>query len=266
MTGRILRQSEVTPEMSNWALTLLGNPLGTEFHRFFGDVDITARVEIHTNGTSTNPLPHPHPGVTLYHTDGAPAFVDTHPTLPEGIDLHASQWPVQWSQVVASGRSFVYIKASEGITYTDGRLHDHFGGAGAVGLKRGPYHYFLARDGAEQIDHFLSCIDGYEWELPPVLDVEEADHQALAVVVDRLAECLDASPTNVGIYTMPGFWNTLPASTIDAWLWVATWGPKPLGCIGLGPPKIWQYSASAIVPGYPGHADVNRMLDPGFFE
>src|SRR5215467_13512576 len=169
MIGRILRQSEVTPEMSNWALTLLGNPIGTEFHRIFGDVDITARVEIHHNGTSTDPLPHPHPGITLYHTEGSPVAEPIQTLLPEGIDLHGSQWPVNWSRVVSAGKSFVYIKATEGITYTDGRMVDHNQDAGAAGLKRGAYHYFRARDGVEQIDHFLSTIDGHPWELPPVL-------------------------------------------------------------------------------------------------
>ena len=249
--------------MTNWALTLLGNPIGTEFHRFFGDVDITARVEVHTNGTAQNPNPHPHPGITLYHTDGAPpVFVDVHPTLPEGIDLHSGQWPVNWLQVSASGRSFAYIKATEGVTETDGRMHDHFGGAGAVGLLRGAYHFFRARDGAEQVDHFLSTIAGYQWELPPVLDIEMADGQTLDVVAQRICECLRAMPQGFGIYTMPGFWNTLPTmSPIDAWLWVATWGPRPLDCIGLGAPRIWQYASNAIVPGYPGPADVNRVLD-----
>jgi lysozyme len=265
MTGRVLRQSEVTPEMANWARTLLGNPLGTEFHRVFPP-DVTARVEVHTNGTASNPTPHPHPGVTLYHTEGEPEITPTHATLPEGIDLHSTQWPVDWSQVAASGRTFVYIKATEGMTVTDGRMASHHEGAGANGLRRGAYHYFRAREGAEQIDHFLSTLDGLDWELPPVLDVEEADGQALSVVVSRLAECLEASPKNVGIYTMPGFWNTLPNIDVaSAWLWCATWGPRPLGCIGFDAPKIWQYSASAIVPGYPGHADVNRILDPAFF-
>jgi GH25 family lysozyme M1 (1,4-beta-N-acetylmuramidase) len=144
----------------------------------------------------------------------------------------------------------------------------HFDGAGAVGLKRGPYHYFRARDGAEQVEHFLSTIDGHAWELPPVLDIEEADGQSLDVVAKRVVACLHAMPVPFLIYTMPGFWNTLPIEAGElpnVNLWVATWGPRPVLCRNLPAPKIWQYSASASVPGYPGHADVNRVLDPNWW-
>jgi lysozyme len=266
MIGRILRQSEVTPEMANWAATLLGNPMGTEFHRIFGSTDITARVEVHTNGTATNPTPHPHPGITLYLTAGDPAVAQpVHALLPEGVDVSGHQGAVDWTEVAASGRSFAYIKASEGVTVTDGRMQRHFDGAGEAGLKRGAYHYFRARDGAEQVDHFLSTLDGHAWELPPVLDIEEADGQGLALVASRIAACVEAMPEEFLIYTMPGFWNGLPVKADElggARLWVATWGPHPISCANMPAPSIWQYSASAAVPGYPGHADVNRVMDP----
>lgn len=266
MIGRILRQSEVTPIMANWAATLLHNPIGTEVERLFGEMSITARLEVHTNGTSANPLPHDHPGVTLYHTAGGPVIEPAHPTLPEGVDVSGHQSAVAWAQVATSGRSFAYVKATEGVTVADGRMQAHHDGAGASHLKRGAYHYFRARDGAEQVDHFLSTMDGLAWELPPVLDIEEADGQSLDTVSRRIAECIDAMPGPFMIYTMPGFWNTLPGipavlAGADVRLWVATWGPAPKPCTGFGEPAIWQYSASASVPGYPGHADVNRVMD-----
>jgi lysozyme len=265
--GRILRQSEVTPEMANWAVTLLGNPLGSEFDRTFGGVGITARLEIHHNGTASNPTPHDHPGVTLYHTAGEPCVVPTHAVLPEGVDVSGHQGHVDWSQVMASGRSFAYVKATEGVTDTDGRLRDHHEGAGAVGFKRGAYHYFRARDGAEQVDHFLSTVDGLTWELPPVLDIEEADGQELGRVAEHVMACVDAMPGPMLIYTMPGFWNTLPELALpgSVRLWVATWGPHPIACKGFGDPVVWQYSSSAVVPGYPGHADVDRVMDPAWW-
>jgi lysozyme len=254
--------------MANWAGSLLHNPLGYSVERSFAGVDIIAVVEIHTNGTATNPAPHPHPGVTLYHALDDSVIVPTHATLPEGIDVHGPQWPSDYSQIVSSGRTFVYIKATEGDTETDGHLADHHTAAGDVGMKRGAYHYFRARDGAEQVDHFLSALDGYDWELPPVLDIEEADHQSLVTVKTHIEACLANMPKDSGIYTMPGFWNTLPTIELPdptIWLWVATWGPRPLSCKGLPEPRIWQYAANAIVPGYKGLADVNRMLLPDAF-
>lgn len=74
MIGRALHQDEVTPAMTAWAVSLLGNPFGSTFERSFvindegGELDVTARLEVHQNGTKTNPAPHPHPGVTLYLT------------------------------------------------------------------------------------------------------------------------------------------------------------------------------------------------------
>jgi lysozyme len=224
---------------------------------------VLAKVEVHHDSTASNPIPHDHPGVTLYQSDAAPPeVVPTHETLPEGIDVNGQD--VDWSQVMTSGRSFAFIKATEGVTWTSGRMVQHFDGAGGVGFKRGAYHYFRARDGAEQVDHFLSTIDGHDWELPPVLDIEVADGQLLSVVADRIAACIEAMPKDFLVYTMPGFWNGLPlevAQLGEARLWVATWGPRWLACKNLPSPVIWQYSATASVPGFQGHADVNRVLD-----
>lgn len=267
MAGRYLRNSEVTPEMSNWAAALLHNPIGFESVRVFGALTVLARVEIHTNGTATNPAPHPHPGVSLlFAWDAPPTVVDTHPTLPEGIDVNGQT--VDWAQVAASGRTFAYIKTTEGVTWTSGRIAAQYDGAKKAGLKVGPYHYFRARDGAEQVDHFLASLDGRDWDLPPCLDIEELDHQTPAATVSSILACVDAMPKDFLIYTMPGFWNTLPSLTLDVHgmnLWVATWGPHPLPCKGLPEPVLWQYSATASVPGFPGHADVNRVLDAAWW-
>src|SRR5215510_8579733 len=98
---RILRQSEVTQQMTDWAIGIRDNPYGyplnAEAERTFDGRAIVARVEIHTNPTAENPVPHPHRGITLYAVqpdDGH--MVQPHPAYVEGIDVSDYQPHVDW--------------------------------------------------------------------------------------------------------------------------------------------------------------------------
>lgn len=64
----------------------------------------------------------------------------------KGIDIASYQQNVDFQKVKNSGIEIVYIKATEGITYTNPLLELQYSGAMAAGLKIGFYHYLRAND------------------------------------------------------------------------------------------------------------------------
>lgn len=266
---RILRSSEVTPEMTAWAVSLLNGPLklgDTAGPMYFGTVNVLAKIEIHTNGTPQNPAPHPHRGVTLYHADSGPPVAPEKWGYIEGVDVSGWQKGLDWKTIRDAGYTFAFIKATEGLTGISEQLATQHQGAGEAGMLRGLYHYLRARDdGAEQAGHLLSAASLHPCELPLVIDVEELDGQSKAKVatcVTGAVQALNDAGRKPIIYTMPAFWNTLPLMDLNAYLWVAHWtkDPAPELVNDWDMWTFWQYTATGSVPGYPGHADINRFV------
>jgi GH25 family lysozyme M1 (1,4-beta-N-acetylmuramidase) len=275
---RILRNSEVSKDMGAWAKALeaahfLRNPLGTRTDRVFDGRLIVAQVDTHTNGTATNPAPHPHPGITLYDAEADEGIHA--PLLPyvEGIDVSAYQTNLDWAKIAASGKRFVYVKASGGSRSKaltgDAMFANHAHAAADAGLLVGAYHYLSpAVDPLEQAKRFLDCVAGAVWPLalPLVMDLEEGNGLAPDAVANAAAAFLDYVDSEFSkpvLYTMPGFFNSLPDLQWSrlARLWVAHWtsASEPMACKGFAGWDLWQYTASGAVPGWAGKADVNRF-------
>jgi lysozyme len=261
---KLLPDSAVTPEMSQWSITILFDqvtyPMFSSALRVCaGNVTILARVEWHPPDAQN---PAEHRGVTLYglvSPPGVPA---------EGIDVSAYQPTVDWQHVLASGVSFAFIKATEGTGIVDRSFASHWLGAKAAGLLRGPYHFFRPQqDAAAQARAFLAQLTSDPGELPPVIDVELSDRVSGGQIQDGVSVFVDAIRQALGhviVYTMPGFWNTLPARpdiTAKSDLWVAHWGVhSPMSCFGYSRWTFWQYTNLATIPGIPGTGmDANRF-------
>ena len=213
-------------------------------------------------------------GAAFDGTAAAPAI-----TLAEGIDVSAFQPVVDWTQIAAAGKTFAFIKATEGVTYTAPTFAAHWAGAEGK-VRRGAYHFFRSSSAGEaQIQHFFDVVRTAEAqngkaELPPVLDVEwqrssdplggltrDAFADEVAAAVRELAALSGRRPI---VYTSPNFWGLLPERGIEpiADLWVARFDVDKPGITGRWDKwTFWQYSAKGSVPGYgvPGHADVNRF-------
>jgi len=115
-------------------------------------------------------------------------------TVLYGIDVSHYQndaGPIDWASVKASGKSFVFVKASEGTDIPDGCNHslpgcpisDHtvenIQCATAAGLRVSPYHIASVNDSSSagaivEAQYFLSRIGNYiaNGYLPPTLDLE----------------------------------------------------------------------------------------------
>ena len=183
----------------------------------------------------------------------------------QGIDVSDHQGTVDWTAVQQAGKVFVFIKATDGITWTDPDFATNWSGARAAGLLRGAYHFYETDDDpTAQAQNFLSAVQLQPGDLPPVVDIEKLDSGSTASqTVQDLQTWLDVVQQATGrvpiIYTSPTFWNSLGTSAFGRYpLWVAEYGvqtPKlPAGWTSW---TFWQSSESGTVSGISGSVDLN---------
>ena len=170
----------------------------------------------------------------------------------EGIDVSHHQGVIDWPAVAGTGIRFAFIRASYGDNIRDLHWGNNWQGAKAVGLRRGAYHYLTPWDDAgEQTDLFLSQLGADFGELPPVLDVEEANLTAamLFIWLDRVYAVTRTLPL---IYTSAGAWSAIgnPTGFSGYPLWVASWRDgAPILPAGWTDYSFWQYTDRGVVDG-----------------
>jgi len=183
----------------------------------------------------------------------------------QGIDVSHLQQTIDWNQVRQAGKLFAFIKATDGITWTDPLFTTNWAAARAAGLLRGAYHFYETDDDpTAQAEHFLSVVSLQPGDLPPVVDFEriegsQTSAQALQDLQTWLAVVAKATGRTPLIYTDSGFWNPLGSSAFGSYpLWVAEYevqSPKmPTGWSGW---DFWQFSESGTVAGISQPVDLD---------
>ncbi|MEH2458070.1 GH25 family lysozyme [Nostoc sp.] len=195
----------------------------------------------------------------------------------EGIDVADQDGRVDWTAVKNSGKTFAFVKATEGVSIKDSAFAHHWQTMKTVGIIRGAYHFFHPHtsDPVQQAKEFLKTLGKLEpGDLPPVLDVEVTDKGSNQAVINGakqwLAEVEKAllqqtkKPIKPIIYTFPSFWAELgnPSDFANYPLWIAHYGTKVPTI-----PSAWQeqylihqYEGDISgVPGVSGRADLNRF-------
>ena len=204
-----------------------------------------------------------------------PAMADTAPQ--EGIDVSHYDEAVDFTQVKASGRSFAYIKATDGYQTQEctGGLHDTWyirnsQSATTAGVAWGPYHFFRAYSVASaqyQAEVFWNAIKGTGYTFKPVVDIETADGHQLATDVrailqafcDRFSELSGEDPV---IYSYTSYINEygLAKQFSSYILWQADYRINR-GTTGWDA-AVWQYTDSGSVPGCTAPSvDLDRLYD-----
>lgn len=185
----------------------------------------------------------------------------------EGIDVSYWQGPsVDWAAVAASGKQFAFIRVNHGVATIDEYFDRNWKGARDYGIVRGAYQFFVPSDDVAQqarilIDKLAPILPG---DLPPVLDVEEADPAGAASLAAKVKEWMDlvepALKVKPFIYTGKYFWETNVSSgafTSNP-LWVANWGVTCPDIPADWPSwKFWQYSSTGAVAGISGNVDLD---------
>jgi lysozyme len=186
---------------------------------------------------------------------------------PRGIDISHLNDPVNISSL-PSDIAFVWIKATQGITFQDPTFQSYYQAVKALNnVQRGAYHFFNFQDDPiAQATNFLSR--GVDFTLPgvlpPMLDLENQSTAAIDQwVTDNAAQCvqnvnawLDYVKQQTGkdaiIYTYKNYLIEYlgSASWPNNGLWLAAYQP---GLPGLPPGYTtlnwWQYSESGQLDG-----------------
>jgi lysozyme len=189
--------------------------------------------------------------------------------LPEGVDVSSENGPIDWNQVAAAGRTFAFVRVSDGLTTIDSAFATNYAGAQAAGMIRGAYQYFEPnQDPVAQADLLLAQIGPLSaGDLAPVLDVEVTDGLSPSAVASRIHTWVSTIEQATGeapiIYTGPGFWNNSVQSagfSSDP-LWIANWGVSlPLSVpSGWSDWEFWQYSDQGHLPGIGGAEGLDRF-------
>lgn len=187
-------------------------------------------------------------------------------SIGSGIDVSHHQGKIDWVRVAEYSPAFVYIKATEGATYTDSHYHSNSKGAIDAGLKTGAYHFFRMTSSVdEQFDNFIKAIDAYPHQLIPMVDVETADGCSKHDLRKKLKQFLDKLEKRYGvapmIYGTNRSYNELCGTAFDSKypLYIGRYGSNAPIVKGKSIYTIWQFSETGRVPGIPKPVDLCRF-------
>ncbi len=188
----------------------------------------------------------------------------------QGIDVSKYQETIDWPAVRTAGKTFAWIKATEGGDRVDDRFHENFAAAKAAGLARGAYHfYYFCRPVEDQVAWFIANVPADPDALPPVLDMEW-NHQSptCRLQPDRdtihrdMRTWLTAVEKHYGkrpvIYTTVDFHrDRLQGAFSDYHIWVRSVAGHPTVRYGARKWHFWQHTATGRVAGIRGDVDRN---------
>ena len=149
-----------------------------------------------------------------------------------GIDVSHYQHAIDWSnvremQVKNIKIGFVFIKATEGIGKIDEDFRRNWLQAKEEKIPKGAYHYFIAgKSGKAQAQNFLDIVKLEKGDLPPVLDIEQANgievNSIKAQVKIWLNKIEQHYRTKPIIYTNIDFYNNYLNEIFDEYpFWIA---------------------------------------------
>lgn len=198
-----------------------------------------------------------------------PAFGINMPTnySIHGIDISKYQKTIGWRlvkemEVDDIKLSFVFMKATEGLSSVDKQFGRNWALAEKNGITRGAYHFFIpGKSGKTQAENFIKTVRLKSGDLPPVLDVEQTYGVKKDQLQKQVAEWIEIVEKKYGvkpiIYTNVSFYESLLAGKFESYpLWVAHYLQKER-------PRInrqwhfWQHSETGRVNGIDAFVDFN---------
>lgn len=180
------------------------------------------------------------------------------------LDISNNNGVVDLDAAKAYGVRGVFVKASEGLSFTDRFLGANRAAAARLRLPFGAYHFLHPNDPIDQAKHFCAIIQKLNpTDFRPVIDCEapgctEADARAFSQVVRKM---LGAYPI---FYSYSDFMRQMNCQhTIGNGLWLADYGANDGEEHPYSVPAPWkkvelhQFTSKAKVPGVIGNADLN---------
>lgn len=200
----------------------------------------------------------------------------------KGIDVSHWQGTIDWKKVADDGIQHVFIKMSEGETYTDPKFYDNWYGAKSVGLNVNAYHYFRAINNTSEnqfanINRNLNLVKFDPSIHLLAIDVEKRGNEKASKdeMADHLQKLLELIKRdipfdgNIILYCSPAYWDS--AINWEKYdfsiypLWIANWNvekpriPQTWQRSGLTW-SWWQYSSKGKLNGINGPVDLDWIL------
>ncbi|MDD6795208.1 MAG: GH25 family lysozyme [Clostridiaceae bacterium] len=184
-----------------------------------------------------------------------------------GIDISEYQGNIDFNAVRGSGKSIVYMKATEGVTYVDSKFYANYAGAVNAGLNIGFYHFFRPEDDPiEQADFFIRTVGNRKPNCRYAIDLEITSgfspQELTSRAITFLNRVSELTGKDVVVYTDTYFANTYITNELSRYpVWIAEYG--------VNTPKnnaVWnnwigfQYSESGSVAGISGAVDLDGFM------
>ncbi len=190
-----------------------------------------------------------------------PPYVDRNQYPIGGFDISAHNGDIDFKSTVKDGMEFVWIKATEGVTFRDRKFMDNHEQAGQAGLKRGAYHFFrFDKDGVEQAINLLETVGERILELGVAIDIESSGNPEGIddeVINERIVAMIDylnlrgVAPT---LYcNKTDYYKYLSESFPGNSLWICSFSQDPIAA----PWTFWQFNHKGSLKGANGKVDLN---------
>ena len=186
----------------------------------------------------------------------------------ELVDISSNNGAVEWPHVRAAGIRGVWLKATEGSSYTDPTFAAHRTRAAAAGLRVGAYHFARPDHNSAAVEarHFAAVVGKVgRRELRPVLDLEVQglrphELEAWARTFNQQVHLL--------LHVAPAFYASTAyiaalelTRPIGDGLWLANYGVNDGHVHAVTAPRPWrryiahQYTSAGRVNGIVGNVD-----------
>lgn len=182
-----------------------------------------------------------------------------------GIDVSHYQGKINWKlvsemKVDSVDIDFVFIKATEGVSFQDKNFNKNWKGIKEHKMIRGAYHYFKPKlDGKRQAKHFCNIVKLKKGDLPPVIDIEETQGLSSSKIYKEVKEMADYLENQYQvkpiIYTYHDFYKLHFKGKFDHYpIWIAHYNvQKPESNLW----NFWQLSDKSRVSGIHNYVDFN---------
>ncbi|AKK02087.1 glycoside hydrolase family 25 protein [Corynebacterium epidermidicanis] len=190
-----------------------------------------------------------------------------HATAPSGIDVASWQGAIDWHGVAGAEQKFAFVKATEGLDYTNPQYHADITAADASGLTTGSYHYGRPNtDPIAQARHYAAAYKAHPQDLPPVLDIEQTDGVGVGELQNWTRDFLGEVERQTGrkpmVYTYRYFWEQDMGNTTEFAhypLWFAAYQSEVPTQLpgGWQQMAFWQRTGEGRVTGINTPVDMN---------
>lgn len=170
-----------------------------------------------------------------------------------GIDVSRWQGNFDFARAKSEGVTFAIIKAggSDSGRYKDSKFETYYAKCKELNIPVGAYYFgrdFSIQDAQASATHFVSLLNGKQFEYPVYYDVEgdmvkKIDKITLTAIVDTFCSIVEKAGYYTGIYSSQSFFNSnMNDTALKKYThWVAAWVKnKPTLRSGANV-DVWQY-------------------------